>query len=119
RYEIVNQGISAEKIARKWGFSRQQLDEFSLESHRRALTAIQNGVFDQEIAPAEVTDEDGNRRVFATDEGPRERTSLRAIANLDAVFEEDGKLTAGNSSEMRDGASAVVLRSREEACALA
>ncbi len=118
RYEIVNQGISAEKIARKWGFSRQQLDEFSLESHRRALTAIQKGVFDQEIAPVEVTDEDGNRRVFATDEGPRESTSLRALANLDSVFKEDGKITAGNSSQMSDGASAVLLMSREKADAL-
>src|SRR5699024_277666 len=118
RDEIVNRGISAEKIARKWGFSRQQLDDFSLESHRRALSAIQKGVFDQEIAPVEVTDEDGNRRVFATDEGPRESTSLRALANLDSVFKEDGKITAGNSSQMSDGASAVLLMSREKADAL-
>src|SRR5699024_8203747 len=78
RYEIVNQGISAEKIARKWGVSRQQLDEFSLASHRRALTASLAGVLGEGPAPVGVTGEHGNRRVFTTDEGPRESTPLRA-----------------------------------------
>ncbi|HEX6594141.1 MAG TPA: thiolase family protein [Bacillota bacterium] len=115
RYEIVNQGISAEKIAEQWGFSRKQLDEFSLESHRRALMAQKNGVFNEEIVPVEVADENGQTHLFSTDEGPRGSTSIDALANLEPVFIENGKITAGNSSQMSDGASAVLLMSREKA----
>lgn len=115
KYEIVNQGISAEKIADKWGFSREQLDEFSLESHHKAITAIKNGFYKKEIVPVEIPRDDGTKMLFSVDEGPRPETSLEKLAGLKTVFQEDGKITAGNASQMSDGASAVLLMSREKA----
>src|SRR5699024_5644658 len=115
KYEIVNQGISAEKIADQWGFSRKELDEFSLKSHELALQAIKNGKFQDEIVPVEVKDENGRKRVANVDEGPREDTSLEALEALRPVFKENGKITAGNSSQMSDGASAVLIMSRQKA----
>ena len=110
RYEIVNQGISAEMIAEKWDFTRRELDEFSLESHKKALKAIKEGYFNREIVSV-VTGEG----VFARDEGPREDTSIEALKGLRPVFKEDGLITAGNASQMSDGASAVLLMSMEKA----
>lgn len=115
QHQIVNQGISAELIAEKWGFTRQDLDEFSLRSHQLALAAIEQGKYQDEIVPIEVEDETGNKRVFDTDEGPRTDTSLDVLSNLKPVFKEDGIVTAGNASQMSDGASAVLLMSREKA----
>ena len=115
KYEIVNQGISAEKIADKWKFSREQLDEFSLRSHERALKAIERGDYEKEIVPVSVPNEDGTSKVVKMDEGPRQDTTLEALSGLKAVFKEDGKITAGNASQMSDGASAVLLMSREKA----
>lgn len=115
QHQIVNQGISAELIAEKWGFTRQDLDEFSLRSHQLALAAIEQGKYRDEIVPIEVEDETGNKRVFDTDEGPRTDTSLEVLNNLKPVFKEDGIVTAGNASQMSDGASAVLLMSREKA----
>lgn len=115
RYNIVNQGISAELIADKWGFSREQLDEFALKSHRLALRAIENGNYREEITPISVKDGEGNSHLFDTDEGPRFNTSMEALANLKPVFKEDGKITAGNASQMSDGASAVLLMSAKKA----
>ncbi|MFC4559928.1 thiolase family protein [Virgibacillus kekensis] len=115
KYEIVNQGISAEKMADKWGFSRHQLDEYSLQSHQRALNAIEKGAFDKEIVPVEVPDGNDETKVAEQDEGPRADTTMEALGELKTVFREDGKITAGNASQMSDGASAVLLMSREKA----
>lgn len=115
KYEIVNQGISAEKIADKWGFTREQLDEFSLKSHEQALKAIEKGNFEDEITPVEITNEKGEKKSILVDEGPRRDTSLDVLAGLDPVFKADGKITAGNASQMSDGASALLLMSREKA----
>ncbi|MFD2046417.1 thiolase family protein [Ornithinibacillus salinisoli] len=115
RYEIVNQGISAEKIADQWNFTREQLDAFSLASHKKALKAIKLGNFEQEIVPIEVVDETGSKRTVKVDEGPRESTSKEALAELNPVFQEEGKITAGNASQMSDGASAVLIMSGEKA----
>jgi acetyl-CoA acyltransferase len=114
RWEIVPQGISAELIAERWGFSREDLDAYSYESHRRALAAIEEGRFENEVVPIEIF----NPRVgmlFEVDETPRADTSLEALAELKPAFQEDGVVTAGNSSQICDGAAAVLVAS-EEAC---
>lgn len=115
RYEIINQGLSAERIAEKWGFSRRQLEEFAFESHRRAIQAQQEGRFKREIMPIEVTLPDGGTTVFDQDEGPRSDTSLEKLAALKPAFKEDGVITAGVSSQISDGAAAVLLMSGEMA----
>lgn len=115
RYEIINQGLSAERIAEKWGFSRRQLEEFAFESHRRAIQAQQEGRFKREIMPIEVTLPDGSTTVFDQDEGPRSDTSLEKLAALKPAFKEDGVITAGVSSQISDGAAAVLLMSGEMA----
>ncbi len=110
RWQIVPQGISAEAIAEEWGLTREQLDEYSLESHRRAIAAIENGRFEQEIVPIELT----NPHVgvlFGVDETPRADTSAEALASLKPAFLPDGKVTAGNSSQICDGAAAVLVAS--------
>ena len=110
RWQIVPQGISAEAIAEEWGFSREQLDELSLESHRRAIEAIDSGRFESEIVPIELT----NPHVgvlLAVDETPRRDTSAEALASLKPAFIPDGKVTAGNSSQICDGAAAVLIAS--------
>lgn len=114
QYEVVNQGIAAEKIAEQWGFTRKELDQYSLESHERARRAIDTGQFKDEIIPVEVTDEKGERFTFEQDEGPRRDTSLEKLSQLAPVFMKDGRITAGNASQMSDGASAVVVMSREK-----
>ncbi len=114
RWEIVPQGISAELIAEQWGLSREELDAYSYESHRRALAAIEEGRFSQEIVPVEVS----NPHVgvlFEVDETPRADTSLQALSALPSAFVPDGKVTAGNSSQICDGAAAVLVAS-ESAC---
>jgi acetyl-CoA acetyltransferase family protein len=115
RFDVVNQGISAELIAEKWGFSRQQLDELAIESHRRAVEAIDEGYFEREITPVEVTNPDGEEVVFEVDEGPRRNTSLEKIAGLDPAFKDDGVVTAAASSQISDGAAAVLIGSEQAA----
>lgn len=115
QYEIINQGLSAERIAEKWGFSREQLDSFSVQSHNRAQKAIENGHYEKEIVPVEVEDENGEKRIVSVDEGPRPGTTLEVLGGLKTVFDENGVVTAGNASQMSDGASAVLLMSREKA----
>src|SRR5205823_9913599 len=110
RFEIVPQGISAELIAEEWGLTREQLDAYSLESHRRALAAIDEGRFASEIVPIEVSNPHVGVLVD-TDETPRRDTSLEALAALRPAFREDGKITAGNSSQICDGAAAVLVAS--------
>ena len=115
KYEMINQGVSAERIAEKWGLTRKDLDTFSLESHQKALKAQQEGVFDKEILPVEVTLEDGTIEIMTEDEGPRATTTLEKLGELKTVFQEEGVITAGNASQMSDGASAVLIMSREKA----
>jgi acetyl-CoA acyltransferase len=114
RWQIVPQGISAEVIAEEWGLSREQLDEYSLESHRRAIAAIDEGRFENEIVPVEVTNPHVGTLV-GVDETPRRDTTAEALAALQPAFLPDGKVTAGNSSQICDGAAAVLIAS-ERAC---
>jgi acetyl-CoA acetyltransferase family protein len=113
-YEIIPQGNSAEMIAKKWGFSRQQLDEFSFQSHRKAGQAIQERRFSREIFPVEVK-QNGSRYAFDTDEGVRIPPSLEKMAQLKPPFQEDGVVTAGNSSQISDGAAAVLVMTADKA----
>jgi len=115
RWEIVPQGISAELIAEGWGLSREELDDFSLESHRRALAAIDGGRFGNEVIPVEVSNPHAGV-LFGVDETPRADTSPEALAGLKPAFVRDGKVTPGNSSQICDGAAAVLVAS-ESACA--
>jgi acetyl-CoA acetyltransferase family protein len=114
RWEIVPQGISAELIAEQWGLSREELDAYSYESHRRALAAIEEGRFEREVVPVEVSNPHAGV-LFAVDETPRADTSPEALAALKPAFLPDGKVTAGNSSQICDGAAAVLVAS-EAAC---
>ena len=117
RWEIVPQGISAEVLAKEWGFSREQLDAFSLESHRRAIAAIDAGNFEQEIVPVEVSNPHVGV-VFGVDETPRRDTSAQALAAMKPAFLPDGVVTAGNSSQICDGAAAVLITSERAATRL-
>jgi acetyl-CoA acetyltransferase family protein len=110
RWEIVPQGISAELIAEEWGLTREELDAYSLESHRRALAAIDEGRFANEIVPIEVSNPHVGVLVD-TDETPRRDTSLEALAALEPAFVPGGKITAGSSSQICDGAAAVLVAS--------
>jgi acetyl-CoA acyltransferase len=114
RWEIVPQGISAELIVEQWGFSREELDAYSYESHRRALAAIEEGRFENEVVPVEVSNPHVGV-VFGVDETPRADTSQEALAALKPAFVPDGRVTAGNSSQICDGAAAVLVAS-EGAC---
>ena len=114
-YEIINQGLSAERIAQKWELTREELDTFSMKSHERALYAIEEGRFKKEIVPVEVIHSDGSTDLFSVDEGPRPGTSMAILGGLKTVFDQNGRITAGNASQMSDGASAVLLMSREKA----
>jgi acetyl-CoA acyltransferase len=114
RWEIVPQGISAEVLADEWGFSREELDAFSLESHRRAAAAADEGRFEGEIVPIDLTNPHTGV-VFGVDETPRRDTSLEALAALKPAFLPEGKVTAGNSSQICDGAAAVLVASERAA----
>ena len=118
QYEIINQGLSAERIASKWKLARETLDQFAYDSHQKAMQAIDGGRFDEEIVPVAVMDQEGNSKLFSIDEGPRPESTLEALAGLKTVFDEQGVITAGNASQMSDGASAVLLMSKEKADAL-
>lgn len=108
RWELVPQGISAEVIADEWGFSRDELDAYSLESHRRAVAAIDEGRFEREIVPVAVSNPHAGT-LLAIDETPRRDTSLEKLAGLPPAFKPDGKVTAGSSSQICDGAAAMLL----------
>jgi acetyl-CoA acetyltransferase family protein len=110
QYNLVPQGISAEMIADKWDISREELDELAVASHERAQRATEEGYFEREIAPVSV-----NGHTYTTDQGIRPGTSMEGLAGLKTVFKEDGKITAGNSSQISDGAAAVLLMTREKA----
>ena len=114
---MVPQGISAELIADKWGISREELDAFSVESHVRAARAREEGRFQNEIIPLKVRDGSGNEtdEVFDYDEGIRPESSIEKLAQLKPAFKPDGKVTAGNSSQITDGAAAVLIMSEAKA----
>lgn len=122
----LNMGLTAENLARKYEITREQADEFSYNSHRKALAAIAEGRFADEIVPMTIfvdeLDEKGRVRrkevVFAQDEGPRADTSVEGLAKLRAVFHVNGTVTAGNSSQMSDGAAAAVVMSADKAVEL-
>ncbi|MDQ1001791.1 acetyl-CoA acyltransferase [Neobacillus niacini] len=118
QHEIIHQGLSAERIAEKWGITRGQADEFALESHKKALKAQEEGRFDREIMPIEVTLEDGTKQVITHDEGPRKDTTIEKLGSLKPAFIENGVISAGNASQMSDGASALLLMSKEKALEL-
>jgi acetyl-CoA acyltransferase len=117
---LVNQGISAEMIADQWQIGREELDRFALGSHERAARSTAEGRFEQEIVPLPVRDDDGNDTdvIVRTDEGIRPDTSLEALGQLKPAFKPDGKITAGNSSQITDGSSAVLIMSEERASSL-
>ncbi len=112
---LVHQGISADLVAQKWEITREQLDEFSLESHRRAARATAEGRFTSQILPIPVKDEEGRTILFERDEGIRTDTSLEKLASLKPSFKPDGLITAGNSSQISDGAAAVLIMERATA----
>ncbi len=116
RYEqgLVPQGVSAEIIAERWGLSRQQLDDFGARSHERAAEATREGKFHDEILPIKVEGENGSE-LFEQDEGIRFPVNREKMAALPTPFKEDGVVTAGNSSQISDGAAALVIASREKA----
>ena len=113
RYQLVPQGLSAEMIADKWEIPRSELDELAVRSHQRAAKATEEGRFERETVPFSV-----NGETYATDQGIRPDTSLEKLSELKPAFKEDGKITAGNSSQISDGAAAVLLMSADKAHAL-
>ena len=113
-YDLVNQGLAAEMIADQWSITREEADRFATESHRRASAAQAAGRFDKEIAPV-VVGENGESQVVSQDQGIRPTTTPETLAQLQPSFRPDGILHAGNSSQITDGAAAVLLMSRQKA----
>ena len=116
RYDhaLVPQGLSAEMVAEKWGIGREELDVLSLESHQRAARATKEGRFESQIVPVPVT-VDGSGESMTVDEGIRWETTLDKLASLKPAFKTDGVITAGNSSQISDGAAAVLIMSEQKA----
>ncbi len=122
---FTNMGLTAENVAEKYAVSREDQDIFSLRSNQRASNAVDTGLFDSQIVPLEVeilepgsNGKPARKFTFKRDEGPRRDTSLEALAKLRPAFKEGGTVTAGNSSQMSDGAAAVIVMSRAKADAL-
>lgn len=115
QYEIINQGLSAERIAKKWNLSRKVLDEFSLSSHQRAVTAQEEGRFSRELMAVDAENEDGEIISVTEDEGPRKGTTLEKLASLNPAFQDGGVITPGNSSQISDGAAALLIMSKDKA----
>jgi acetyl-CoA acetyltransferase family protein len=113
KHNIVGQGLGAEMIADEWEIPRSELDELAVRSHRLAAKATEDGRFEREIVPVAV-----NGDTYVSDQGIRPGTNLEALSQLKPAFKPDGKITAGNSSQISDGAAAVLLMSREKADAL-
>jgi acetyl-CoA C-acetyltransferase len=113
-FDTVHMGITAENIADKWKITREQQDEFAVESHRRAINAIEKGYFKDQIVPIELKTRKGPVS-FDRDEHPRADASVEGMAKLRAVFRKEGSVTAGNASGINDGAAAVVLMEKEAA----
>ncbi|ASF41195.1 acetyl-CoA acetyltransferase [Halobacillus halophilus] len=115
KYDMINQGLSAERIAEKWEISKEELDAYAASSHERALHAIKEGRFDREMMNVEGSNEQGESIIVSLDQGPRPGTSTASLSQLKPAFKEDGLITAGNSSQISDGAAALLLMSREKA----
>lgn len=118
KHDLVWQGISAELIAEKYGIARKELDEYSYNSHMRAINAIKEKRFEREIMPLMGIDKNENSILVSEDEGPRIDTSIEALASLKPVFKENGVITAGNASQMSDGAAAILLMEHKKALEL-
>jgi len=112
--DFIDQGIAGEIVADKWEIDREELDALALESHLRAARATTEGRFGREIIPLRVVTEDGEE-MMSTDEGIRASSTMEGLAKLRTVFREDGKLTAGNSSQITDGAAALLIMSERKA----
>jgi acetyl-CoA acetyltransferase family protein len=117
-FPLVHQGISAEMMAEKWQLGRDELDRYSFGSHVKAAAATRHGDFAREIVPIEVTLPDGTHETVTVDEGIRFEPDLARMSKLAPVFKSDGVITAANSSQISDGAAAVLLMSAEKAAAL-
>ncbi len=115
KYEIINQGLSAERIAEKYGISRAEMDEFALWSHQKAIKAMEQGYFEKEIMSVEVQGESDHPLLAASDGGPRKETSLAALSQLKPAFKENGLITAGNSSQISDGAGVLLIMDKSKA----
>ncbi|MEK4009909.1 thiolase family protein [Peribacillus castrilensis] len=114
-YEVINQGLSAERIADKWGITREDCDRFSVESHAKAIRAQKEGHFNREMISVTGTDKEGNQIEVTEDQGPRSGTTLEVLAGLKPAFQEGGLIHAGNSSQISDGAAALLLMERSKA----
>lgn len=115
RFGAFNQGISAERMAEKWGLTRRQMDEFALESHQKAVKAQKEGWFEREIMPIILSHSDGTQMRVQQDEGPRQETTLEKLGALKPAFLESGSIHAGNASQISDGAAGLLLMSRNKA----
>ena len=113
-FETVHMGITAENIATQWKITREQQDEFAVESHRRAVNAIDKGYFKEQILPVELKTRKGTT-IFDKDEHPRADATLEGMAKLRAAFKKDGSVTAGNASGINDGAAAIVMMEKSAA----
>ena len=114
-YEDFHMGMTGELVAEKYGITRQRQDAYAVESHRRAIDAIKNGRFQDEIVPISIKQKKGEPIQFSTDESPRADTSFEALAKLRPAFKTDGTVTAGNAPGTNDGAAALVVTSAEKA----
>lgn len=108
-------GVTAENVAEMYNISREEMDAFATESHRKAAKAQEDGKFDKQIIPVTIIDEQGEEKVISKDEGIRKGTSIETLSTLKTIFRENGRVTAGTSSQISDGASFVVIMSREKA----
>jgi len=114
-YHMIPQGIASDKIAEKWGITREQLDSLGMNSHQRAWEATEAGILRKEIAPIQGVDDDGNLVMIDRDQGIRPSTTLEKMAGLKPVFTDNGVTTAGNSSQITDGAAAVLVMTADKA----
>ena len=114
-FDNWHMGCTGEVVAERYNVTREEQDQYALESHRKAVAAMKDGRFDQEIVPIEIPQKKGPALVIRADEGPREDTSLEALARLKPAFKEGGTVTAGNAPGVNDGAAAVVVASAEVA----
>jgi len=114
-YENYHMGVTGELVAEKYGITRQEQDQFALESHRKAVRAIKSCFFGAQIVPVEIPQKKGEPLIIKTDESPREDTSLEALGKLKAAFQKDGTVTAGNAPGTNDGAAAVIVTSEKNA----
>ena len=117
RFDIIPQGLSAELICEKWGITKDEVSELSYTSHQRAIHAREQGHFEREIVPI-LVNKDGEEVVFDTDEGPRPGTSIEKLNSLKPAFRKDGLMTAGTSSQISDGAAAILVGSQDKAASL-